>query len=86
MERVKRSAMLDLGRVVTSWVDAQNKGSCQSNEKKPEAEVKIQNSFFILENLPGPRVYRRERGPGPSVTAGVPFENSHAFEKTKSQI
>ena len=35
------------GRVVTSWVDAQIRGAVNQT-KKPETEVKIQNSFFFL--------------------------------------
>ena len=39
----------------------------------PEAEVKMSRFLFGKENLPERVCYKRERGPGPSVTAGVPF-------------
>ena len=46
--------------------------------KRLEAEVKCQIFYYFIlhkkrKNLPDRVFYRRERGPGPSVTAGVPF-------------
>ena len=89
----KRSAMLDFGVLwlvesrgkgshVWPYKGGVNHGCGTVNQrsgsqKTPEAEVKMSKFLFGEENLPERVFYKRERGPGPSVTAGVPFFLSH---------
>ena len=47
--------------------------SPEAEVKTTEAEVKMSRGVVFIENLPERVCYKRERGPGPSVTAGVPF-------------
>ena len=47
--------------------------SPEAEVKTAEAEVKMSRFLFGKENLPERVCYKRERGPGPSVTAGVPI-------------
>ena len=72
--------LVEIGRerddiILTSFPSQTAHVTCQktgSGSKKSKPEVKCQNGDFIHENLPDRVFYMRERGPGPSVTAGVP--------------